>query len=116
MTGQPLSVSTPTAGFYRVKLARGAVWSPVKFWFGPPADPVTGEPLDRSPRWQALVRDQLWDGDPIELWTWCAGQPIGENEYEYLCAIHRHASVHDPTQPEAAPREAVNHLTMKPLF
>lgn len=111
-----LHVSTPTAGFYRVKLARGAVWSPVKLWFGPPLDPLTGEELDRSPRWQALVRGFLWERDVLELWTWCAGQPIGESEYEYLLAIHRHASAHEPGMPEARPREQIDLNVMKPLF
>lgn len=112
----PLRVDVPVAGHYRVKLAKGAVWSPVKLWFGPPLDPVTGEELDRSPRWQALVRGKLWERGVLDLWAWCAGQPIGENEYEYLMAIHRHASAHEPDMPEASPREAINHLTTKPIF
>ena len=112
----PLSVSTPTEGHYRVKLAKGSVWSPVCLWFGPPADPLTGEELDRSPRWQALVRGKPWERDVLELWTWCAGQPIGANEYQYLLAIHRHASAHEPDMPEAAPREAINHMKTRTIF
>lgn len=109
-------VSEPTAGHYRMRLVARGPWVPCKIWFGPPLDPLTGEELDRSPRWQAEVRGKPYDRDVLDLWTWCAGQPIGANEYLYLLAIHRHASAHEPDMPEAAPHEKINHLKTPTIF
>ena len=69
---------TPIPGFYRMRLRSGGQPVGVRVWFGPPADPVTGEELDRSWRWQATVfdrdeddmifyenqEDRLIDGEP----------------------------------------------------
>lgn len=77
-----LDVSTPTAGFYRMKLRSGGVYGAVKVWHGPPLDPVTGEELDRSWRWQAT-----YDGQDIDLdrvWPACGREPISEAEYTRL--------------------------------
>lgn len=74
-----LDVSTPTAGFYRHRLRAGAVRGGVRIWFGPPHDPVTGEVLDRSYRWQAE-----FDGEPVDIddvWPVCGKHPITETEY-----------------------------------
>lgn len=72
----------PVAGFYKRRMVRGGPWVGVKLWFGPPADPVTGEPLDRSPRWQALVAGV--ESEPYEAWISCCGHPITEDEYRNL--------------------------------
>jgi len=40
-------------GYYLIRLDRARrVSVPVRVWYGPPNDPETGEPLDRSHRWQ----------------------------------------------------------------
>ncbi len=111
-----IHASHPIAGHYRTKLAAYAVWSPVRIWHGPPADPVTGELLDRSPRWQATIRGEPYDGDVIELWTRCAGNPISRVEYDYQVAMHAHATEHEPDMPEAAPKSRIDHHKIKPIF
>lgn len=77
-------VSTPTAGYFRFKLVSGGVAGGVRIWHGPPLDPVTGEVLDRSWRWQAE-----FEGEPVDfdrVWPGCAGAPISEDEYRRYVA------------------------------
>ena len=74
-----VSVSEPVAGFYRHKFGRSTVRAGVRIWHGPPADPVTGEIMDRGWRWQAEVNGQLTDFERV--WPVCAGDPITEEEY-----------------------------------
>lgn len=80
---QGVDVTTPREGYYRCKLVSGGVRGGVRIWYGPPADPINGEILDRFWRWQAE-----FDGEYIELdrvWPGCAGGPITEQEYrEYV--------------------------------
>lgn len=79
-----IDVTTPSAGYYRARLVSGGVRGGVRIWFGPPKDPVTGEEMDRSHRWQAE-----FDGEYVEIdriWPDCAGDPISEDEYRSYCA------------------------------
>lgn len=76
-----LDVTTPAAGFFKIKLSRETVLRAVRIWHGPPADPVTGELLDRSWRWQAELDDgALVDFD--RAWPACAKDPIDEAEWK----------------------------------
>lgn len=89
-----VDVTTPVAGFFRFRLHGGAVRGGVRIWYGPPLDPVTGEELDRSWRWQAE-----FDGEPIpfdRVWPACAGEPITEQEYQRFVARKRWAEQHAP--------------------
>lgn len=89
-----IDVTQPAEGFYRTRLRAGAVRGGVRIWFGPPLDPVTGEELDRSPRFQAE-----FDGSYIEIdrvWPECAGDPISEAEYRRYCARKAWAEQHAP--------------------
>lgn len=108
--------------FYRVKYTRGGAWCGLKVWHGMPADPITGELLDRSPRWQCEFNGALsdeperWllhfepDGSPV-----IAGEIITENEYKYLLQLHDYARTYDHTMPEAAPLSPVNLRKMAPI-
>ena len=88
MTDHP---SVPTPGFFRYralleKLPNGR-WLrgpelPCVIWFGPPTDPVTGEELDRSPRYQALVDGREIDIE--EIWPFVAGDKIEAEEYQKM--------------------------------
>ena len=87
-------VTTPAEGYFRFRLVSGSVIGGVKIWFGPPHDPVTGEVLDRSWRWQAL-----FDGEPVDfdrVWPACIGRPISEDEYRALVARREWARQHAP--------------------
>lgn len=99
----------PVAGWYRHKLRSGAVAVGVRIWWGPPADPVTGEEMDRSPRWQAHCNGRYVEIDRV--WPQCAGAPIPEAEYDYLTSLQVWGEQHAPASPEANPHKPVNWLT-----
>jgi hypothetical protein len=98
-SGQPMlpaavDVSRPAEGFYRYKPRTGAVYGGVRIWFGPPLDPVTGEELDRSWRWQSSFNGEFIDLDFV--WPVVAGSPITEEEYRRYCARQTWARQHAP--------------------
>ncbi len=102
-------VSEPVAGFYRGRLVSGGVIGGIRIWFGPPKDPVTGEVMDRSHRWQAE-----FDGQYIELdrvWPQCAGSPIDEQTYRALVARREWARQHAPGSAFANPRKRHDPLS-----
>ncbi|MGF7152646.1 hypothetical protein [Novosphingobium gossypii] len=89
-----VDVETPVAGFYRYRLGQGTVRGGVRLWYGPPHDPVTGEELDRSWRWQAE-----FDGEPIDfdrVWPACAKDPLTDAEYRALISRRAWARQHAP--------------------
>jgi hypothetical protein len=96
-----IDVTTPEAGHYRFRMGSGTVAGGVKIWFGAPHDPVTGEELDRSWRWQAL-----FNGEPVDfdrVWPACTGQPITEQEYRRYCVQQDWARRHAPGSAYAQP-------------
>ncbi|SKB32777.1 hypothetical protein [Sphingopyxis flava] len=98
----------PTAGFYRLALRGGAAPAAIRVWYGPPHDPVTGEEMDRSWRWQAEA-----NGEPIDLeqvWPRCARQIITEAEHDMMCRKARWAREHAPDSALADPRRVVDPL------
>lgn len=103
-------------GYYRTRMVSGGPWCPVRIWFGPPADPDTGELIDRSPRWQATLRGLQYEGDVASLWSWCAKHPITEAEHNYMVATARHAVTHEPEMPEASPREKIDFNKLRVRF
>jgi hypothetical protein len=83
-----------------MRLVSGGMSVAIRIWNGPPADPVTGELLDRSYRWQAAA-----NGEPIELervWPKCAADTITEAEASHLMNLQQwgrdagHAAIADP--------------------
>lgn len=96
-----LDPNVPVAGWYRGKLSKGGVRVGIRIWHGPPLDPVTGEELDRSPRWQALANGKPVDIDRV--WPWCAGDPVDEAEYAYLTSLQNWAEQHAPDSALADP-------------
>lgn len=99
----------PVAGHYRTRLRSGAVPVGIRIWFGAPLDPVTGEEMDRSHRWQALANDRPIDLDRV--WPRCAGEPITASEYAYLVAQQRWGEANAPDAPQADPTRRVDPLT-----
>lgn len=96
-------VDAPVPGYYRMRLNAAGVDVGIRIWFGPPKDPVTGEELDRSHRWQAEA-----NGRPIDLdrvWPVCAKNPIDEAQHDYLASLQRwgaengHEALADPRRP-----------------
>lgn len=104
-----LSVSEPEAGFFRYRLVSGGVRGGVRIWFGPPHDPVTGEEMDRSWRWQAE-----FDGEPVEfdrVWPACIGDPISEADYRAYCARKEWAQQNAPRSAYAERTRRVDPLS-----
>jgi hypothetical protein len=103
----------PIAGLYRI---RRGVWRPVAVMFGAPLDPVTDEPLDRSPRWQILYCGRLiWDHTLV--WPACWANPIDRDEYVYLIERMEFAKAHDPRDPFGSMSSRIDLLNCSvPVF
>lgn len=104
----------PKTGLYQMRLVSGGVFVPVKIWFGAPLDPVTGEELDRAPRWQATA-----NGEPIPLervWPKCADAPIDRGEFEYLTERQAWAAKNAPDSVFANPKRRIDFLTSPTPF
>lgn len=104
-----IDVTTPVAGLFRHRLTSGGVAVAVRIWFGPPKDPVTGEELDRSWRWQAEADGHYIDFDRV--WPVCAGSPIDEKEYSRLLSQSDWARQHAPRSAVADPLRKVDLLS-----
>lgn len=107
-TAAAADVSEPVAGFFRHRLRSGGVWGGVRIWHGPPLDPVTGETLDRSWRWQAAFNDEPVDLDRV--WPNCTGLPIAESEYQFLVSQARWARENAPQSAWAKPSQRMELL------
>lgn len=105
---------------YAIKLVKNGPRVACKVWFGAPLDPITSEPLDRSPRWNALVGGEETDPDRILIFIgdigYVKGEPIKVAEYDHLLTVREWAMKEDPSAPEAAPRQAINLGRMKTIF
>lgn len=101
-----VDVTAPVAGFYRTKLRSGGALVGVHIWFGPPHDPLTGEEMDRSHRWQAHINGDYVDFD--DVWPRCAGEPISEGDYRRFCSRSRWAQDHAPNSAYADPMKRID--------
>jgi hypothetical protein len=99
----------PTAGFYRARVSKDGILAGVRIFHGPPLDPVTGEELDRSWRWQAEV-----NGEPADierLWPWCARETISEAQYRVYCGRQTWAKSAAPDSAYASPSRKIDLLS-----
>ncbi|HUD92304.1 hypothetical protein [Sphingobium sp.] len=104
-----IDVEKPVAGYFRFRLGRDTVRGGVRIWFGPPHDPVTGEEMDRSWRWQAE-----FDGEPIDFdrcWPACAKDPISEADYCAMINRRAWARQHAPDSAYATPTATIDLLS-----
>lgn len=102
--------NNPIAGYYRVRLRSGGATAGARIWYGPPLDPITGEELDRSHRWQAEVNGKPYDYFD-RIWPKFADQKTTEEEYRLLCAKAQWAEEHAPNSAMANPNKRVDFLT-----
>ena len=103
-------VSEPAAGYFRYRLGQDQPRGGVRIWHGPPLDPVTGEELDRSHRWQAE-----FNGEPIDfnrVWPACIGEPITEADYRHYCARTEWAREHAPNSAYAERHRKIDPLSL----
>lgn len=104
-----IDVSTPAPGFYRAKMRGNGIAGGVRIWFGAPLDPVTGEELDRSHRWQAE-----FNGDYVEIddvWPECGKFLISEAEYQNYVMRAAWARRNAPRSAYADPKRRYDPLS-----
>lgn len=111
---KPVQPDVPEEGYYKGRLVKGGVFVAIRIWFGPPLDPLTGEELDRSHRWQAERNGAQVEVEAV--WPYCAAHRIDKAEHDYLLATSKWAVENDPSAPEAAPRQAIDLNAIPPLF
>lgn len=104
----------PKPGYYRMRLRSGGAYVGVRIWFGAPLDPVTGEEMDRSHRFQAHLNGTYAEMDRV--WPKCAGDPISIDEYRHLCATQQWAQQHAPDSALAQPTRRFDPLSSPLLF
>jgi len=110
--GPPLDADVPVAGYFLIRLVRDGPPCGLRIWFGPPLDPESGQPLDRSPGWWAQInggrmRPAAW------FWPECARVPITRDEHDRLCALARTL---DPRSPFYDPPRPIDPLASPPPF
>lgn len=102
-------VDIPVPGWYRRKLTRGGPYVGVVLYYSCPFYFENGNmTIDRSRPLLCLVNGE--QADPLDQWTWIAGNRISEAEYRYLVADASHAMEFRPAAPLARPRESINLL------
>lgn len=105
-----VDAETPVAGFFRMRLRGGGVFVGIQILYGPPSDPVTGEEMDRSHRWQARCNGRAIDLDRV--WPKCAGEPVTAQEYAYLTSLQDWADEHAPDSAIADPHRRIDLLDL----
>lgn len=112
----------PNAYFWQARCAKGAPYVGIMTWEGPPY--IDGEELDRSPRFQALIRNEttsraILQGDhiPVEVDGIFLRniEKISQAQYQDLVAHSEYSTAHAPMNPDAAPNEAVNFMKIIPF-
>ncbi len=118
-----MTVRTPWGPkHFALRLVKRGPVVAAKLWYDVPSDPDTGEPLDRSPRWQALLNGIACDifavivefdgltGEPI-----IKGEEIDEIEYRRLLATAAWSVRRNPNAPEASPRTPIDMNRLPPI-
>lgn len=103
----------PVAGFYRGKLRSKGALVGFRIWYGAPLDPLTGEEMDRSHRWQCLCNDEYVEIE--DVWPYGAQLIITEREYNKFCQQQKWALQYAPDSALANPRRKSDPLTA-PLY
>lgn len=101
---KPAITSQPMCGFYQRKFARGGVFVPVAIFITQELD-ANGE-LSCDEQMVCLVNGK--PSDPEAEWSYCAGNPITEQEYRFLIERHKWAAEHAPADPFAAPSRKID--------
>lgn len=108
--------------YWTAQLIKGGPDVGVMTFFDGPL--VDSEILDRAPRWQALVRNEtsgraITQGDhvPVEIEGVYLRRikPTTKANYEYLVSHAAYSTAHAPTNPDAAPKDAVDFMKITPF-
>jgi hypothetical protein len=104
------SPSHPRPGFWKIRLAKGAVETVC--CIRPVEEPEEDVWWEGNPNLAAYILDE-----PVAMdWVWTRqGEEIGEVEYRYQCALVAHCREHEPNDPLANPRRAVDLTKLEPI-
>gem|GEM_PF-5686862 len=97
----------PQPGWYRVRLVKGGVWAPIRFWIVEHRFRDSGALAADTEYHGVLTGERL---DPVEVFrTWerhgLMAQAIEPSEYAFLSARADHAKAYTPNSPHADPRQ-----------
>jgi hypothetical protein len=110
--GPAFDPDLPVAGFYRVRLRRGASDSVIRIWLGPPKDPETGEEMaDRGFAWQAELNGQAVD--VFDYWPGCARERISREEHDRI--VERNRTMNEAS-PFYDPKKPIDIWSAPPPF
>jgi hypothetical protein len=110
--GPSFDPDEPVAGFYRLKLRKGATDSALRIWHGFPMDPETGAEMHERPMvWQATLNGGPCDY--LQFWPACARDPISEAEHNRL--VERNKTM-EPESPFYDPLRKVDINSAPPPF
>lgn len=114
-------------GYFLGKLVPGGVEVAFYVWLGPPLDPVTLEPLDRSWRWQVAINGEpvldqglysdrdAYTAGPM-IWRAVGCREITEQTYREYSERFAWVKEHRPGLPEAHPERPVRLTDQPSLF
>jgi hypothetical protein len=98
-------------GWFKTRLVRGGPWVGARIWLERTVDAVTGELLSD----EILCCDINGQPcDPEDKWTWLAGHPILESEYDYLQKLGGFAKAYDKREPLARPNAPTDLMQVPP--
>ena len=103
---KPAITEDPRAGFYKRRLVKGGPWVPVHIWIERELDEAGDLLSDEVVK--CTVDGRLADVD--STWSYCAGSPITEAEFDYLSRVSAHAKARNPREPLANPRKRIDPL------
>lgn len=114
-----LITRTNAPKMFAVRLTKSGPRCPLKVWYGTPSDPVTGEPLDRSPRWHCELSGVLIEPEALLMLVgdvaYVKGEEVDAVEFKYLCDVAAWAAK-NPDAPEHDPRRAIDLNQLPPVF
>lgn len=108
--------------FFTARMVKGGPLVGVATFFAPPL--VDGEWLDRSPRFQCLIRNEttarvilMGNQVPVEVdGAFIRNvEPTTKANYEYLVSHSSYSTSHAPENPDATPTEAIDFNKFVPF-
>lgn len=112
----PRSLSRPMPGLYKCRMVRGGPLCAAAIEYAPPRDPETGEPLERSWYWTALVNGEVVSAPEVQpsdtVWAIHEhGEFIDQETYDLMVAQAAWDRQHAPGAPLANPRKRIDLLS-----
>lgn len=103
-------LNSPEPGYYRRRMVRGGPLIPVRIYYSNPEIDGAGK-LKEDETLLALVGLDT-PANAFDLWTYVAGNPISEDEYNFLIAQLKHKQQHEPNDPLNTPQAPVDFGSM----